>query len=81
MLKDAGHDSLPVNPNWSNADSDPKEVPSSTDRPNVDAVIEEMKIQGWYKDQIVMNKVKEELKARDGKIYAFQATTQNLNYQ
>jgi DEAD/DEAH box helicase domain-containing protein len=70
ILQAAGRDHIPVNTSWEAEDdsNDPKEVPSPEHRPTIDAVIGELQERRWYKGQIVMRKVTDELKACKGKL-------------
>jgi DEAD/DEAH box helicase domain-containing protein len=68
LLQAASRDHIPVNPSWRHQDddNDPKEIPCSKDRPTIDAAITEMQEQRWYKGQIVMKKIIDEIEAREG---------------
>ncbi|KAF9792472.1 P-loop containing nucleoside triphosphate hydrolase protein [Thelephora terrestris] len=67
LLQVSGRRFAPVNTAW-NGDTadDPSEVPSSNERPSATEIIDRIRTQDWYKDQILFRQETEKKAARQG---------------
>lgn len=66
-MQQAARDHLPVYPDENEANSLLKDIPNTSTRPLMPEIIEELKLEDWYRDQIVEHRSFEKKEIKLGK--------------